>query len=254
MRCLNCSARIEGRPACKSCGRSFPLQGGIVEAMNPLSGRNRIVADFYNGPSWRRFRKWERLFLMLQGGHRRARQQYLRHFHKAESARVLEVGIGDGDNLLYLPPRWEVHGVDIASNRLADCLERFPSQAGRLALAEAEALPFPDDTFDACLCVGGFTFFQDHETALQEMRRVTRPGGTVVVADEVPWLCQLGIGHIVGLPRIDAWWSQGLGLDRAFIDMVFQLDLDLDKVLAAALPGARRERIWAGLGYCLISD
>ena len=48
--------------------------------------------------------------------------------------------------------------------------------AGRLAWAEAEALPFEDATFDACYTVGGFNYFRDHAAALREMRRVTRPG------------------------------------------------------------------------------
>ncbi|MBX6313962.1 MAG: class I SAM-dependent methyltransferase [Isosphaeraceae bacterium] len=252
LRCLDCATILGGRATCPGCGRAYLERGGIVEAIGPLSGRNRIAAMFYDGPGWRRFRPWERLFLALQGGQRRARRPILRHLPPVASARILEVGIGDGDNLPLLPPAWEVHGVDIARTRLEDCLRRFPEQAGRLAWAEAEALPYPDATFDACLCVGGFTFFRDHEAALREMRRVTRPGGPVVVADEVPWLCRLGIGHILGVPEIDAWWFRGLGLDREFIAMVLDLRLDLDAVVAATLPGARRHAIWAGLGYCVV--
>ncbi len=170
------------------------------------------------------------------------------------SARVLEVGIGDGDNLPLLPTGWEVHGVDLSRKRLEDCLRRVPGMAGRLVLAEGEALPFPEDTFDACLCVGGFTFFRDHASALLEMRRVTRPGGVVVVADEVPWLCRFGIGHMLGLPRIDACWLRGLGLDREFIAMAFDLTLDLDRLVSNTLPGTTRHAIWGGLGYCLVHD
>ena len=78
--------------------------------------------------------------------------------------------------------------------------------AGRLAWAEAESLPFDDATFDACWTVGGFNYFRDHAAALREMRRVTRPGGPVVVADEVPDLIRAGLGHLIGVPAIDAWW------------------------------------------------
>ena len=95
-------------------------------------------------------------------------------------------GIGSGENLAFLPPDWTVHGVDIARTQLEACLRRHPAMAGRLAWAEAENLPFADATFDACWSVGGFNYFSDHEAALREMRRVTRPGGPVVVADEVP--------------------------------------------------------------------
>jgi SAM-dependent methyltransferase len=251
-RCLDCEAPLVGGVACPDCGRAHPSSGGILEMIRPLTGRNRVTAQFYDGPAWTRFRRWERLFLAGQGGQRRARMPILRHLPRADELRVIEVGIGDGANLPLLPDRWEVHGVDIARGRLGDCLARFPHLAGRLVLAEAEALPFPDGTFDACLCVGGFTFFSDHQAALREMRRVTRAGGPVVVADEVPWLCRLGIGHLIGLPRFDAWWLRALGLDREFLAMVFDLHLDLNSVIASALPGATRHRIWHGLGYCIV--
>jgi SAM-dependent methyltransferase len=167
-------------------------------------------------------------------------------------ARPLEVGIGDGDNVPFLPTNWEVHGVDIARTRLEGCLRRFPTMAGRLAWAAGEALPYRDQTFDACLSVGGFNYYGDHATALREMRRVTRPGGTIVVADEAPWLVRCGIGHILGVPKIDAAWFRLLGLDRDFAAMVIEHRLDLDALLQTAWPGARRTSIWHGLGYCIV--
>lgn len=251
-RCLDCAAPLEGSHACPRCGRAYREAGGIFEAMGPLTGRNAVVARFYEGPSWRRFRPWERLFLALQGGNRRARRPILRHLPNVPFARVLEVGIGDGDNLAILPRSWEIHGVDFARTRLRECLDRFPDQAGRLALAEAEALPYADATFDASYSIGGFTLFRDHAAALRELRRVTKPGGPIVVADEVPWLCRMGLGHLIGLPAIDAAWLGWLGLDRDFIDAVFALRLDPDRLIAEALPGARRHAIWGGLGYCLV--
>ena len=123
---------------------------------------------------------------------------------------------------------------------------------GRLGLAEAEALPFADATFDACWTVGGFNYFADHEAALREMRRVTRPGGTVVVADEIPNLHRFGIGHLIGLKAIDAWWLRALGLDREFVDMVLNLQFDPDAVFRATWPGSVRYPIWFGLGYCFV--
>lgn len=252
LRCIGCGTAIAPHENCPECGRPYPERDGIVEAMNPLHGRNRIVAAFYEGPGWQHFRRWERRFLALQGGQRRARSPILRELLRVPTARLLEVGIGDGDNLPFLTPGWDIVGVDIARTRLESCLQRFPGLAGRLALAEAEALPFADGAFDACLCVGGFTFFRDHAAALREMRRVTQPGGPVIVADEVPWLCRLGIGHLLRIPALDAWWLRGLGLDRDFIAMAFDLELDLDAVTGEALPGARRRSIWGGLGYCIV--
>lgn len=46
----------------------------------------------------------------------------------------------------------------------------------------AEALPFADASFDRVLCQFGLMFFQDRTGALNEMRRVVRPGGRIAVA------------------------------------------------------------------------
>jgi SAM-dependent methyltransferase len=230
----------------------YPMRGGIVDAMGRLSGRNAVAAAFYDGPGWRRFRPWEQAFLVLQGGQRRARLPILKHLPDLANARILEVGIGDGDNLPFLPPAWEVHGVDIARTRLEACLARFPAMTGRLAWAEGEALPYRDDSFDATLSVGGFNYYGDHAAALAEMRRVTRPGGAIVVADEATWLQRCGIGHILGLPRLDAAWFRLLGLDREFAAMVIEQRIDLDELVRTNLPGARRISIWRGLGYCIV--
>jgi SAM-dependent methyltransferase len=231
-----------------------PNRDAILDAIGPLSGRNRIVAAFYDGPGWRRFRPWEQGFLLLQGGVRRARMQILRHVLEVDrpDAGGLEVGIGDGENLAFLPGGWTAHGVDIASTRLEACLAKHPSMSGRLAHAEAESLPFDDATFDACWTVGGFNYFRDHEAALREMRRVTRPGGPVVVADELPTLFRAGIGHLIGVPSLDGCWLRGLGLDREFVDMVLSFDVDPIELAGRVLPGIVRHRIWHGLGYCLV--
>jgi SAM-dependent methyltransferase len=220
--------------------------------MGTLEGRNRLAGSFYEGPGWAKFRRWERLFLRVQGGEARARRQILRHLAAPPFSRVLEVGIGDGANLALLPEDWTAFGVDIASKPLEGCLQRDPRMGGRLAQSEAEALPFADGTFDACWTLGGFNYFRDREAALREMRRVTRRGGTLIVADEIPTLHRYGIGHLIGIKSIDALWLRALGLDREFVEMVQETDFDPDLVVRDVWPGASRFPIWGGLGYCFV--
>jgi SAM-dependent methyltransferase len=253
-RCLSCGARLTCQPHCPGCGRAYAFRDGILEASGPLAGRNRIVAAFYDGPGWVKFRRWEQGFLMLQGGVRRARMEILRHLlARAQSPpRALEVGIGSGENVAFLPPDWTVYGVDISRTQLEAGIRRHPSLTGRLAWAEAENLPFDDATFDACWSVGGFNYYSEHEAALREMRRVTKPGAPVVVADEIPQLHRAGLGHLIGLPSIDAWWLRRLGLDREFVTMVLQFDVDLVALVGRVWPQASRHRIWHGLGYCIV--
>jgi len=252
--CLGCRAPLSGGEKCPACGRSYRMRDQILETIGPLEGRNRINAAFYDGPGWIRFRKWERLFLTLQGGARRARMQILRHVLAIDrpDARALEVGIGDGDNLGYLPETWDVYGVDVARTQLVACQNRYPRMRGRLAWAEGESLPFDDATFDVCYAIGGFTYFNDHAAALREMRRVTKCGGPVVVADETPGMHRAGIGHLLGMPAIDAFWLRGLGLDRDFVEMALQYDVDPEAVARATWPLATSRKIWSRLGYCLV--
>jgi SAM-dependent methyltransferase len=46
----------------------------------------------------------------------------------------------------------------------------------------AEALPFPDDSFDVVVCQFGLMFFSDRDKAVREMLRVMAPGGRCAVA------------------------------------------------------------------------
>jgi SAM-dependent methyltransferase len=252
-RCIACGVELGSDGACRGCGRSYPEADGIVQAIGPLRGTNRIAAAFYDGPNWPRFRPWEELFLWFQGpGAARARRQVLRHLPHRDFARVLEVGIGAGANLPLLPPGWDVYGVDIAPSQLALCRERTPGMAGRLALAEAESLPFADATFDAVYSVGGFNYFRDPAGAIREMRRVALPGVPVVVADEDPDLIRFSPGHALGIDLIDSWALRAMGLNPEFVAMVQDYQLDVAAVARAACPGHRRFPIWNRLGYCLV--
>ena len=252
-RCLDCQRRLQGCDECPDCGRAYPTVGGILQAIGPLSGTNRIAAAFYDSPAWPRFKFWEQVFLGFQGpGVARARRQVLRHLPDSSTARVLEVGIGDGENVPLVPPGWDVFGVDIARSRLTACRDRFPATSGRLAWAEGESLPFVDDCFDAVFTVGGINYFRDPAQALHEMRRVARPGGVLIAADEIPDLYRFGIGHILGLEMLDRWWLGLTGLDRDFVTMVLDTSPAVELAARQVWPRHRRVPIWNRLGYCLV--
>jgi ubiquinone/menaquinone biosynthesis C-methylase UbiE len=221
--------------------------------MGELSGRNRIAAEFYNGPRFERFRFWENLFLRYAGGLEGARRQILRHLPPLEGGSLLEVGIGDGDNVRLLSPLVDVTGIDIAPRRLAACRRRYSDRPLLLALAEGEHIPFEGRSFDAVLCVGGFNFFSDPRVALAEMARVTRPGGRVVVADERPDFLRYGWGHRIGWPTLDHW-LMARWFGREFRDMVLQNQLDIETLAAETLAEPRVHPIWRGYGYCLVGS
>lgn len=253
LRCVDCAAGLaEGERTCDVCGHSYPIRDGMLIALGELTGNNRITADFYNSDRWQQFRPWEQLFLKTFGGSPGARMQILRHLRHLRGGSLLEVGIGDGENVALLPRSLRIAGIDIAQRPLSACRDRYPERGLFLALAEGENIPFADHAFDAVLSVGGFNFYSDPEGALKEMARVTRPGGRIVVADELPNLYEWGWGHLLGIPTFDTWLMKRVWLGVEFADMVLANRLDVRAVANAALKEPVIHTIWRGLGYCVV--
>jgi ubiquinone/menaquinone biosynthesis C-methylase UbiE len=103
--------------------------------------------------------------------------------------RVLDVACGNGNAAIAAARRFaRVTGVDYVPALL--------SRAGALATAsglpldlregDAEALPFPDDTFDVVLSTFGVMFAPDQERAARELMRVCRHGGRIGLASWTP--------------------------------------------------------------------
>ncbi len=151
-----------------------------------------------------------------------------------------------------IPADWKIYGVDIARTQLTACRHRFPAMSGKLAWAEAEDLPFENETFDAVFSIGGFNYFRDHAAALREMRRVARPGAPVIVADELSDLYRFAPGSVLGFESLDRWGLRAMGLDPEFLAMVFNHRVDIDALARAEWPRHRRFPIWNRLGYCLV--
>jgi ubiquinone/menaquinone biosynthesis C-methylase UbiE len=104
-------------------------------------------------------------------------------------SRVLDVATGSG-NAAIAAARFdcEVTGIDYVNDLLDRARARATAEGLDIAFAEAdaEALPFADDSFDAVLSVVGVMFAPDQERAAAELLRVTRPGGTIGLASWTP--------------------------------------------------------------------
>src|SRR5918994_3494348 len=95
---------------------------------------------------------------------------------------VVEIGFGSGLNVPYYPPAvTQVAAVEpadvgwkLASKRLA--ATTIPVQRSGL---DGQSLPFPDDSFDAALSTWTMCTIPDLDSALAELRRVLKPGGTL---------------------------------------------------------------------------
>ena len=105
--------------------------------------------------------------------------------------RIIDVGCGPGffisELLAEVGPEGAVAGVDSSPEMLAIARRRTEG-APNVSLhdGDALALPVPDGSFDAAICVQVLEYVEDVARALGEMNRVLRPGGRVVVWD-VDW-------------------------------------------------------------------
>jgi SAM-dependent methyltransferase len=113
---------------------------------------------------------------------------------------VGRVGIGAGDEVLDVAcgtgnasiPAAEagakVTGLDLTPE-LFDGARRRARHAGvelELVEGDAEALPFPDESFDVVVSTFGCMFAPDHRRAAEEIARVLRPGGRLGIAAWTP--------------------------------------------------------------------
>ena len=101
--------------------------------------------------------------------------------------RVLDVATGTGDLAIALAERvgddGEVVAVDFSERMLELARAKANGLPIRLQIANALALPFGDDEFDAATVGFGARNFSDLDRGLREMVRVVRPGGRVVVLE-----------------------------------------------------------------------
>lgn len=82
----------------------------------------------------------------------------------------------------------EVTGLDYVPDLLGRARARARAEDLEVTLVEgdAEALPFPDASFDRVLSVVGVMFAPDQARAAAELARVSRPGGTIALASWTP--------------------------------------------------------------------
>ena len=108
---------------------------------------------------------------------------------KGLQGNLLDVACGTGDMAVSLAERGcKVTGVDISEEMLAIAKQKtasanFQFSIFNFQLADAEALPFEDDTFDAVTCAFGVRNFLHIEKGLGEMLRVLKPDGTMVILE-----------------------------------------------------------------------
>jgi demethylmenaquinone methyltransferase / 2-methoxy-6-polyprenyl-1,4-benzoquinol methylase len=123
--------------------------------------------------------------VMTAGLHHRWRQRAADLAELAPGGRALDVATGTGDLAIELASRVGPSGEVVGSDFSEGMLERARRKAPQLRWehADALALQYADDGFDAATVGFGARNFADLDRGLSEMARVVRPGGKVVVLE-----------------------------------------------------------------------
>ncbi len=136
-----------------------------------LGLHNRAARDYINS-------EWSREVVLGVARKRKA-------LFSQAVGRVLDVGCGYGINFPYLTHATHITGIDFSPVMLGKARQLLSASRIPVDLREgdAEALDFPDNTFDTVISSLSTCSFFNPLLALQEMRRVSKPDGQILLIE-----------------------------------------------------------------------
>lgn len=124
-----------------------------------------------------------------------------------DGMRVLDVGTGTGALASAVEttlPASEVVGIDPSAGFIDYARRSTKSRRSSFEVGDAQALRFADASFDQTMSLLVINFIPDHDKAIGEMRRVTRPGGVVSAC---VW------DYDAGMEMLRFFWDEVVALD-----------------------------------------
>ena len=126
-------------------------------------------------PGWYNFRHWS-IF----------RSELEMLTHRWQKGRLLNIGCAHGPDFLPFRQGFDLYGVDFSIEmlRLARKYSQKFNFTVSLSLADANCLPYPDETFDWAISVATYHHIKGEDekrAALNELRRVLKPGGEAFI-------------------------------------------------------------------------
>lgn len=106
-------------------------------------------------------------------------------FTRFNNKKILEVGVGAGtDFLQWVRAGAKAHGIDLTQEAITNVTHRLALNdltAEEIKIADAEHLPFSDNSFDLVYSWGVIHHSPDTQQCLREIVRVTKPGGSIKI-------------------------------------------------------------------------
>lgn len=166
------------------------------------------------------------------------RELVARYLPRGSHPRILDAGCGTGANLSLLLRSGDAIGVDIAEEAIEFCRARgIPGD--RALVASLLELPFPDDFFGLTFSFDVICNIADDVSAFAEIKRVTKPGGHVIV--QLPAYRFLWSAHDVAVGHKHRYTASGLSRKIARAGLVVERVTYLNSIL---FPMEVLARLW----------
>lgn len=144
-------------------------------------------------------------FITYRADENAVRERMVDRLELETDSKVLEIGCGTGRGAEHLARRLgqagQLYLQELSPRLLTIAVKKMQAQSitAEFSVANGSYLPFPDNYFDAAHHFGGINTFAEIPRCLNELARVVRPGGKVVVGDEGlgPWLRDTEMGKIM---------------------------------------------------------
>ena len=111
-------------------------------------------------------------------------QEILTRMQQIPASSVLDLGCGNGNVICLLKKHVNAryYGLDLSEKMIEEAGKRLGGDV-ELTVGDAEKLPYEDNSFDVVICNASFHHYPSPEKAVNEIRRVLKPGGTLILGD-----------------------------------------------------------------------
>lgn len=152
---------------------------------------------------------------------------------KVKAGKVLEVGVGTGNNIRYHPDNIQITAIDYSGNMMKYAKQQATEQNKEIEfhLMDVQSLDFPDNTFDSAVITYVFCSVPTPIKGLKELDRVVKSGGDI-------WLLEHGrvdrpvVGKIMDILNPSIAFLSGENINREIDKLVLEVGLEVVDVLS----------------------